>query len=182
MFCENYWTKDCETCVFDPSRNRFAPVSNNSVLYSNFYRLNVFNCPFANTMFLFFRLSRSFFLHFSRLQDEKESQPRNFLKQRKVPITFGATIDHTKSEKEKWKGYVRKHLSRYVIYFLCTIYLSRPILHASSFIPSTPFAICFFNGLLLATNVRVIAVYQSIYARSIQSALHHVHFLSSVVI
>lgn len=58
-----------------------------------------------------------------------------------------------------------KHLSRYVIYFLCTIYLSRPILHASSFIPSTPFAICFFNGLLLATNIRVIAV--SIYMRVI---------------
>lgn len=66
-------------------------------------------------------------------------------------------------EKRRNGKVTRKHLSRYVIYFLCTIYLSRPILHASSFIPSTPFAICFFNGLLLATNVRVIAV--SIYMR-----------------
>lgn len=89
-----------------------------------------------------------------------------------------------KKEKRRNGKVTRKHLSRYVIYFLCTIYLSRPILHASSFIPSTPFAICFFNGLLLATNVRVIAV--SIYMRvytfntiCLPIALHHVHFLSS---
>lgn len=42
-----------------------------------------------------------------------------------------------------------EHLARFVIYSTPSIYLSRPIFHASSFIPSTPFAICFFNGLLL---------------------------------
>lgn len=60
--------------------------------------------------------------------------------------------------------------------FSRTIYLSRPILHASSFIPSTPFAICFFNGLLLATNDRLIAISIYMRVRSIQSA-YQLHYI-----
>lgn len=85
-------------------------------------------------------------------------------------------------EKRRNGKVTRKHLWRYVIYFLCTIYLSRPILHASSFIPSTPFAICLMAFSSLPTFA--LSPYQSICAYTFNTiclpiALHHAHFLSS---
>lgn len=173
-------------CVFGPSRNRFAPVGNNSVVCSNFYCLNVFNCRFANTMFLFFRLSCStFFLStfFATTSDEKESQPRNFVWAMKGPNNIWRYDWSCKKRKEEMERLLenisRGMLSIFFVRFTCPGPFYTPL-------PSFQAHPSLFVSLMAFSSLPTFALspYQSICAYTFNTiclpiALHHAHFLSS---